>query len=85
MGFGATRSGRSGLDLGIFDGLGRSRSRGSGLELGVFDGFSGSHSRRCGFNGFSGFNGFNGLISARGGNINNRCGMEKGLITSDRG
>ena len=79
MGFGATRSGRSGLDLG------GSRSRGSGLDLGVFDGFSGSHSRRCGFNGFSGFNDFNGLISARGGNINNRCGMEKGLITSDRG
>ena len=79
MGFGATRSGRSGLDLGIFDGLGRPRSRGSGLDLGIFDGFDGSWSRRWGFNGF------NGLISARGGNINNRCGMEKGLITSDRG
>lgn len=83
IGFSATRSGRSGLDLGIFYGLGGSRSRGSGLDLGVFDGFNGSWSRRWGFNGFNGFDGFNGLSSAKGGN--DRCGMEKGLITSDRG
>ena len=70
MDFSDTRSRRSGLDLGVVD-----RFDGSWSRERVFNGFGRCDGRRWGLSGFRGCDGI----------INDRCWMEKGLVTNDHG